>query len=128
MQSFAYNYENGILFVKLEGVFMADFFSVTEENFQKEVLQSALPTLVDFWAVWCGPCKALSPVIDELASEYTGKINVFKLNVDDNPDTAARYGIRGIPTVLLFKGGQVVQQAVGVAPKEHFQKIINNSL
>lgn len=100
----------------------------TDENFQKEILNSPIPALVDFWAVWCGPCKALSPIIGELAEEYAGKINVFKLNVDDNPDTAAQYGIRGIPTVLLFKGGKVVQQLVGVVPKEQFQKMIGNIL
>lgn len=99
----------------------------TDDNFEAEVLKSSLPALVDFWAVWCGPCKALAPVIDEIASEYAGKVNVFKLNVDDNPETAGKYGIRGIPTVLLFKDGKVVNQAVGVAPKANFVSMIEKA-
>ncbi len=98
---------------------------VTDANFEQEVLKSSTPTLIDFWAVWCGPCRALAPVIDELAGENRGKINVFKLNVDENPETAAKYGIRGIPTLLFFKNGQVAHQSVGVTPKADLQKIID---
>lgn len=97
----------------------------TDQNFDTDVLLSSVPVLVDFWAVWCGPCRALAPIIDELANENVGKLNVFKLNVDENPDTAGRYGIRGIPTVLFFKGGQMVKQVVGVVPKADLQKTVN---
>lgn len=100
----------------------------TDQNFEAEVLKGALPALVDFWAVWCGPCRALAPVIAELANENAGKINVFKLNVDENPETAARYGIRGIPTLLFFKGGSQVHQSVGVVPKAELQKTVNKVL
>lgn len=97
----------------------------TDQNFESEVINSSTPALVDFWAEWCGPCKALAPLIDELANENAGKINVFKLNVDDNPDIAAKYGIRGIPTLLFFKNGKVANQSVGVSPKANLQNIIN---
>ena len=100
----------------------------TDDNFEAEVLKSPLPALVDFWAVWCGPCKALAPVIDEIATEYSGKVNVFKLNVDDNPETAGKYGIRGIPTVLLFKDGKVVDKQVGAAPKSVLANKLNAQL
>src|SRR3990167_1354813 len=102
--------------------------TATDDNFESEVLNSPTPALVDFWAVWCGPCKALAPVIDDLANEFQGKVNVFKLNVDENPNTAARFGIRGIPTILLFKGGQVAQQSVGVTPRESLKGMINTLL
>lgn len=97
----------------------------TDDNFEPEILKATKPALVDFWAEWCGPCKALAPVIDELAQENQGKINVFKLNVDENPNTAAKFGIRGIPTILLIHNGQVSQQIVGVRPKADFQELIN---
>lgn len=100
----------------------------SDQNFQQEVLQSPIPALVDFWAVWCGPCRAVAPVLDEIASEYEGKINVLKLNVDENPGTAAQYGVRSIPTLILFKNGRVVDQSVGVAPKEHLTAMINKAL
>lgn len=100
----------------------------TDDNFETEVLNSSTPALVDFWAVWCGPCKALAPVIDELATQYKGKFNVFKLNVDENPETAARFGIRGIPTILFFKGGSVAEQTVGVVPKADLERHIQKTL
>ena len=91
--------------------------NVTDENFETEVLKATKPTLVDFWAEWCGPCKMVSPIVEELSEEYTGKIKVTKLDVDSNPQTAASFGIRGIPTLLMFKDGAAVDQIVGAVPK-----------
>ena len=90
---------------------------VTDATFKAEVLESPLPVLVDYWAEWCGPCKMIAPILDEVAKEYTGKLKVAKLNIDDNPRTPGEYGIRGIPTLLLFKGGKVVEQIVGLVDK-----------
>jgi len=90
---------------------------LTQENFAKEVLQSAQPILVDFWAEWCGPCKMLAPVLDELADEYDGRVRIGKVNIDDHQGLAAEYGIRSIPTLLLFKQGQVADQIVGARSK-----------
>jgi len=98
---------------------------LSDESFQKEVLQSEIPVLVDFWASWCGPCLALAPVIDEIANEYEGKIKICKLNVDENQKTAMEYGIKGIPTILFFKNGKVVDQSVGLVPKEQLKEIID---
>src|SRR5271168_5059626 len=91
---------------------------VNDATFEQEVLQSDQPVLVDFWAAWCGPCKALSPIVDEVASEYSGKLKVMKMDVDRNQATPMRYGIRGIPALLLFKDGKVADQIVGYVPKE----------
>ena len=101
---------------------------VTDAEFESTVLQSDKPVLLDFWAEWCQPCKMLSPTVEEIAGEYENTVKVGKLNVDDNPDTATKYGIRGIPTLLFFKGGQVVQQLVGVKSKSEIKKVIDEDL
>jgi len=100
----------------------------TDGNFDSSVLQAGKPVLVDFWAEWCGPCKRLAPTIDQLATEYAGKVTIGKLNVDENQATAFKFQIRGIPAVLLFKDGQVVDQVVGLAPKEDFVEVLNRHL
>ncbi len=97
----------------------------TDSNFEESVLKSGQTVLVDFWAEWCGPCKRLAPTIDALASEYAGKVTIGKLNVDDNPNTAFKFQIRGIPAMLIFKGGQAVDQVVGLMPKEEIKKVLD---
>jgi len=97
----------------------------TDNNFEADVLKAAAPVLVDFWAEWCGPCKRLAPTVDALAAEYAGKVVVGKLNVDENPNVSFKYQVRGIPTLLLFKGGQVVESVVGLADKQDLKKVID---
>ena len=98
--------------------------TITDGNFD-ETINAGKPVLVDFWAEWCGPCKRLAPTVDQLAQDYDGKVVVGKLNVDENPNTAFKFSIRGIPTLLLFKGGQVVEQVVGLADKDALKKVID---
>jgi thioredoxin 1 len=100
-------------------------FEVNDATFEEEVLQSEQPVLVDFWAGWCGPCKALAPIVDEVASSYVGKLKVAKMDVDNNGSTPMRYGIRGIPALLFFKDGKVADQIVGYVPKEKIESSIN---
>jgi thioredoxin 1 len=95
--------------------------TLTKENFSQEVLQSQTPILVDFWAEWCGPCKMLAPVLDELAEEYTGKVRIGKVNIDDHQELATQFGIQSIPTLLLFQQGQVVEQVVGLRSKRELK-------
>jgi thioredoxin 1 len=99
--------------------------TLTDGNFDQSVIKSAQPVLVDFWAEWCGPCRRLAPTVDELATDYDGRVTVGKLNVDDNPNVASRFSIRGIPTLLLFKGGEIVEQVVGLADKASLKKLLD---
>ena len=108
-----------------EGV---NLFTVTDESFQKEVLEAEQPTFVDFWAIWCGPCKMLGPIFEELSGEYSGKVKFAKVNVDENPKIPANYGVRGIPTLIMFKGGKVVDQVVGAVPKSQLENILKKVL
>ena len=92
---------------------------ITDTNFESEVLKSDKPVLIDFWAIWCGPCKMVAPIVEEIAKEYDGKLKVGKMDVDANPDVALRYGIRSIPTLMVFKGGKPVDQIIGAVPKKN---------
>jgi thioredoxin 1 len=101
---------------------------VNDKNFASEVLKADLPVLVDFWATWCGPCRSISPIVEELAKEFLGKVKVTKLNVDESPSTPSQYGVRGIPTLILFKGGKVLDQIVGAVPKARLKALIEKAL
>jgi thioredoxin 1 len=100
----------------------------TDANFDQEVLQSDIPVLVDFWATWCAPCKAIAPLVDTVADEYAGKVKVGKVNVDENQATPGKFGVRGIPTLILFKGGVIVDQIVGAVPKSQLDALLAKAL
>jgi thioredoxin 1 len=106
----------------------ANTVEFNDASFDTDVLNSEVPVLVDFWAEWCGPCRQMTPTIDALATEYDGRVKIGKLNVDSNNGTAARYNIRGIPTILLFKDGRVVDQKVGALPKSELTKMLDSHL
>lgn len=99
---------------------------VNDAGFDAEVLQQELPVLVDFWAPWCGPCRAIAPVVEELAEEFAGKVKICKMNVDENPSTPSKYGIRAIPTLILFKKGEVVEQVTGAVSKASLKQLLND--
>ena len=100
---------------------------VSDQDFDAEVLKSAQPVVVDFWAEWCGPCKMIAPALEELAGSMNGKVKIVKLNVDENPETAAKYGIMSIPTLMLFKNGELASRQVGAAPKQKLEQWINSA-
>ena len=106
----------------------ADVLNIGDGEFQKEVLESQQPVLVDFWATWCAPCRAIAPLIDDLATQYKGQVKVAKINIDDNQGTPQQYGIRSIPTLLVFKGGQVVEQIVGRVDKSRIEDALRKAL
>ena len=101
---------------------------ISDESFEEEVLQSERPVLIDYWAEWCGPCKMIAPVLEEIATEYSDRLKVVKLNIDDNPQTPPKYGIRGIPTLMVFKNGQVEATKVGAVSKAQLTKFLDDSL
>jgi len=107
---------------------MADLLQVTDDNFDDEIMNSDIPAMVDFWAEWCGPCKMVGPVVEELAQEYEGKIKIAKMDVDQNRQTPVRFGIRNIPTLIMFKGGEVVQTIVGAQTKSHLDEELKKLL
>jgi len=107
---------------------MSSTAAVTDASFEQDVLKSDLPVLIDFWAPWCGPCRMVAPIVDEIATEFEGKIKVFKLNTDENPNVASQYGIRSIPTLMIFKGGQKVDTVVGAVPKTTLSSTISKYL
>ena len=102
--------------------------AVTDDSFQKEVLESGQPTIVDFWASWCGPCRMIGPIFEELCTQYSDKIKFAKVNVDENPKTPASYGVRGIPTLIMFKDGKIFDQVVGAVPKSQLENIVKKAL
>jgi thioredoxin 1 len=123
-------FKNKRRIAKRGAVLMAgkNIIEISDGTFDQEVLQSALPVLVDFWAPWCGPCRAIAPVIEELSEDYTGKLKVAKCNVDDNPKTPGKYGIRAIPTLILFKNGSVSEQITGAVAKSQITAAVDKAV
>ena len=107
---------------------MGDYVTLSDQNFDKEVIEAPELTLVDFWAPWCAPCRQVAPVVEQIATDYKGRVKVAKLNVDEAGATAARFGIKSIPTIILFKGGKAVKSIVGVQPRDFFTRIIEENL
>ena len=107
---------------------MAEIADVTDQNFESDVLNSDLPVVVDFWAEWCAPCRQIAPIVKELAGEYEGKVKIVKMNIDENPSTPAKYGVRAIPTVLAFQNGEVVEMLQGARPKGDFEEMAQKLL
>jgi thioredoxin 1 len=107
---------------------MAGIIDVTDANFESEVLKSDVPAVIDFWAEWCAPCRAIAPIVKDLAATYAGKVKVVKMNIDENPGTPGKYGVRAIPTVLAFKNGTVVGQITGARPKSAFDEMVQRLL
>ena len=101
---------------------------VSDSNFEQEVMKSSTPVLVDFWAPWCAPCRAIAPIVEELAGQYAGRLKVVKVNVDDNPQTPARFGVRGIPNLIIVKGGEVKEQIIGAVPKQQLVRAVDTAL
>ncbi len=101
---------------------------ISDASFESEVIKSEKPVLVDFWAPWCGPCKVLAPVVDEISTDFANKLKVGKINVDDNPETSVKFGIRSIPTLIVFKNGEVVEQLVGAVPKSDIEKALGKAV
>ncbi len=106
----------------------SSLLQVNDKNFSTEVLKSDVPVLVDFWASWCGPCRSISPIVDEVAADFSGRVKIVKLNVDENPATPSQYGVRGIPTLILFKNGTIVDQITGAVPKARLVALVEKAL
>jgi thioredoxin 1 len=115
----------GLFLLIIGGLMSENVHKFTDQNFDSDVSKSNIPVLIDFWASWCGPCKAIAPVIDEIAGEYNGKVKVGKVDVDQNQDTAMKYGVRSIPTLLIIKDGKVVNQIVGAVPKGNITTMLD---
>ena len=125
----AYNHLNKPESLKSRSLQMTDLVTtVSDKDFDNEVIESNVPVVVDFWAEWCGPCKSIAPIVQELASDYQGKVKICKLNIDESPDTPTKFSIRGIPTLLLFKNGAVVSQKVGAAAKSQLSAWIDSNI